>query len=1208
MIRSKKKMFDFSVIMTIYNIEKYLEEAILSVINQTLSFKEHIQIILVNDGSPDNSDKICKRYAKMYPKNIIYIEKENGGVSSARNAGLDVATGKIINFLDSDDYFSKNAFEKVKNFFDTEGETVDVVAINLINFENSCGSWVNGKYFEKTRVIDMMEDVHFMQCQVGASFIRREKAIKYRYDEKIKIHEDSQYLYKIFRDNPACGVISDATYWHRIRNNGTSATQTIKHKDNIFNMSGYLLRDLISFYNEKFKTLPSFLQTFIILEFNYYVIEKIPEVTFTNNEKKLLKKNVKNVIKNISVSDIKNHPFISSSVKKRYILLKKNINLLFNRKLLEKPEEYLSLNEKIKKDLRKIRGFFGKIKRYIKRKIRLPFSRSIKKIIELENSMMSYQTRILELRDLVNYQIDKLSQLKETVYNNKMVIKKLSDNIEEMQENISSLKCDLLEARKETGYDFENDVKYISYFHGGSGNRGCEALVKTIFKSIDKKRENCALITFRKEEDLEDGVDKIVKYIVEPKLSDKTKKIEYMGNTKFNLEDMGIIKYIKGLKNNVIALSIGGDNYCYGEYVNSLLGRYNYLMHKCGIKTALVGCSIEPELLSDNNLLKDLNRYDLIIARESLTYNALIKAGINKNTKLVPDTAFKLDSIKLPLPSNFVENKTIGINMSPLIQSYDNTENITYKNYYNLIKYILDTTQYNVALIPHVFWKNTDDFEAMLPLYKEFSHTNRVVLIGKHSAEELKGYISRCRIFIGARTHATIAAYSTYVPTLTIGYSVKSKGIAHDIFGTDKNYVIPVQSLTSENDLINAFLYIENNYDKIKKHLEQTIPTYIKSIDNYKKYIKELENKNISSLLPEDECTGCSACLNICPVNCIRFEVDNEGFKYPIIDYKKCIKCGMCEKVCPIGKHIKNKAVTKAYAMKSKDVTREKSSSGGVFGVLASYVLENNGIVYGAAFDKNLALKHIRIENKNDLHKLQGSKYLQSDINSVFSEIKNKLDSSCYVLFSGTPCQVKGLKSFLKKDYNNLITVDVVCHGVPSPLVFKKYKDYLEKNNDSKIDEYDFRNKDFGWKKFSTKIKFKNGSIISETFDKNMYMKGFLRNLYLRKSCYLCTSNNFTSGSDITLADYWGIDEIDKSMDDDKGTSLVLINSEIGEKLIENVNSKLKIKKTDLYSAVKYNKSISQPAFYNKNRKEFFSKIDSIGIVKNIEENLYDKE
>lgn len=368
MKKNQKKQFEFSVVMAIYNVEKYLNEAIDSVINQTIGFEDNIEIILVNDGSPDNSEKICKEYVKKYPNNIKYIKKRNGGVSSARNRGLKEATGKIINFLDSDDYFSENAFKKVLDFYKKNKKT-DVVAINLINFEKSSGSWVNGEFFKKTRTIDMTKEYNFMQCQVGASFIKEEAAHRYEFDENIKIHEDSHYLYRIFRDNPQCGVISDATYWHRIRSNGTSATQTIKHKENVFNMTGYLLKDLLDFYRKKYSEIPSYFQTFIILEFNYYVLEKIPSLELTKEEKEKLTDEVKNVIDSLDVSNIDNHPYVSETIKARYKLLKGNIQLLFKKGFIEKPYKYFPITKKISFQGKRTASYLKRVARSAKRRL-----------------------------------------------------------------------------------------------------------------------------------------------------------------------------------------------------------------------------------------------------------------------------------------------------------------------------------------------------------------------------------------------------------------------------------------------------------------------------------------------------------------------------------------------------------------------------------------------------------------------------------------------------------------------------------------------------------------------------------------------------------------------------------------------------------------------------------------------------------------------
>ena len=1190
MKKKKEKRFYFSVIMTIYNIEQYLEEAIQSVINQTLSFEENIEIILVNDGSPDNSDKICKKYEQLFPNNIVYIEKENGGVSSARNAGLDVARGRIINFLDSDDYFSENAFAEVKSFFEENKDKTDVVAINLVNFENSCGSWVNKDYFIKTQLIDMNKDYHFMQCQVGASFIKRERALKYRYDEKIKIHEDSHYLYRIFRDMPFCGVICEATYWHRIRNNGTSATQTIKHKNNVFNMSGYLLKDLIEFYKEKNEVIPSFLQTFIILEFNYYVIEKIPDIELNDKEKKELKNNVKNVIDNLSIEDIYSHPYISNAIKDRYKVLKRNINKLYSKSLFEEKPTFKQI---LKNGYIKMRRFSGKMKK----KIKMPFSRTIQKAIELEN-IIQYQNQKIE---------DSLQNIIEL--NNKITLCEQINqkNIETYLSEIKKLNNETEDIKADNNYYIDKDVEYVFYFHGGSRNRGCEALLKTIIENISKDKKHFCLISFRKKEDLNSNIKQIIKYIIEPKLKNRKKEILYMGNVQFNFEDLGIEDSLKKMKNKKIAFSIGGDNYCYGKYVTSLLFQYNCLFHKYGVKTALLGCSIEPVLFDDEEILKDLNMYDLIIARESLTYEALIKAGINKNTVLIPDTAFKLKTIEMDLPENFIDRDIIGINMSPLILEYDKEK--VYNNYLNLIKYILDSTNYNVLLIPHVFWKGSNDYEVMIPLLETFSYTNRIILIDEHSSEELKGYIKKCKIFVGARTHATIAAYSNCIPTLVVGYSIKSKGIAKDLFGTYNNYVIPVEELKENNSLSNSFKYIEKNYNNIKKQLEKVIPTYIEKIDNYKNLIQKLEEKKVFSPLPIKECTGCGLCSNVCPINCIKMIDDKDEFKYPVIDYQKCVKCEKCQSCCPVNNKTRNEERTFAYAVKSREKTILESSSGGVFCLIAEHILTENGAVFGAAFDKNMLLKHIKITTKEELFKIQGSKYLQSDVEETFKEVKKLLKENKKVLFSGTPCQIKALKKFIKSDFDsNLFTIDIICHGVPSPKVFRKYKEKLEKDYNSKIIKYNFRNKEKGWNQYSTEIIFENGKRILEPFNENIYMKGFLRNLYLRESCYRCTSNNMTSNSDITLGDYWGLKDIHPDFEDDQGTSLVLVNTKKGQNLLDNIKNKIDIIDTELTDAIKYNKSLCIPAFENNNKENFFANLDNKDIISNINENLYDED
>lgn len=796
-----------------------------------------------------------------------------------------------------------------------------------------------------------------------------------------------------------------------------------------------------------------------------------------------------------------------------------------------------------------------------------------------------------------NYE-NELAKIKKEISNNSNQIIKL-----ERDNNVNT--NEIIEIKKDINFYTEKPMKYLLYFHSGSDNRGCEALVKTIIKTLNTNSKEQVLFSFRKNEDLDANINNICKYIYEPVIKDKRENLSFMGNSAFSLDDMGLSEVDKITDKNTVALSIGGDNYCYGEYVSNLLSLYNSYFKSKNIKTALIGCSVEPDILNNESILSDLKKYDLIIARESITYDALINAGINNNTHLAPDTAFNLETINLDLPDNFIEGKTIGINMSPLILENDNGE-LIYNNYYNLIKYIIEETEYNVALIPHVFWERSNDFLAMVKLYDSFVSTRRISIIGKHSSEELKGYISRCKMFVGARTHATIAAYSSIIPTVVIGYSVKSKGIAHDLFGTYENYVVPIENIKDDKILVNSFLWLEKNYNQIREQLKKVLPNYIKRILDIPKYFDDLKNRDIIKALPSSaKCTGCSACMNICPVNCIKMVENDEGFLYPTINYKKCINCELCKNTCPIINDSKKVTPKQVLAIKNKDDNiRYKSSSGGVFYELAKYVINKKGVVFGAAYSKDISVEHIMINNLANLLKLQGSKYSQSNLKDTFKKVKKELDNKKLVLFSGTPCHIHGLKSFLNKNYINLICVDIVCHGVPSPKVFSKYIREIEKNNNSKVNNVEFRNKENGWKNYNLKLYFDNKKFKKNIYSDDVYMKGFLQNLYLRPSCHNCNSNNFRSGGDITLGDCWGIEKIASDFDDDKGVSLIILNTKQGCDFFNKISSKFDILNTDINFVIKENPSIIRSWLSHKNRKVFFENIDRENIIDNINNNL----
>ncbi len=341
------------------------------------------------------------------------------------------------------------------------------------------------------------------------------------------------------------------------------------------------------------------------------------------------------------------------------------------------------------------------------------------------------------------------------------------------------------------------------------------------------------------------------------------------------------------------------------------------------------------------------------------------------------------------------------------------------------------------------------------------------------------------------------------------------------------------------------------------------------------------------------DCCGCYACYNICPKECITMESDNEGFWYPKIDKNKCINCNLCKKICPIiNKPNGSLYEKKSYAVFNKnEKIRLESSSGGIFSLLAEYVINNHGNVYGAVFDEDFNVKHIKITSLQDIELLRGSKYVQSKINDIFKSIKFDLKNNKLVLFTGTPCQVSGLQSFLQKKYDTLILMDIVCHGVPSPLVWQQYIDELKQNYKQDIKSIYFRDKSTGWKTYSVKFLFDKDEYKNFGF-KDIYMKGFLKDIYLRPSCYNCKFKGIERVSDITVADFWGIENILPKIDDDKGTSLIVIHSEKGKQLFDKLSETMIFNEVDLNEVIKYNPSMICSVKYNKKRDDFFIELN----------------
>lgn len=375
-------------------------------------------------------------------------------------------------------------------------------------------------------------------------------------------------------------------------------------------------------------------------------------------------------------------------------------------------------------------------------------------------------------------------------------------------------------------------TKIYIHSNGSAENHGCEAIVRTTVKMLQEHK--CIYYsTYDLDKDMRYGINRIVICVeCKRKPVPQYRSWLYYWNRLLNIVyPTKIYKEIVGdtvakSKGCNIALSVGGDNYCYRNSYK-FLSYLNRELQEKGLHSILWGASIEPNLLENKSVREDLQRYDALFIRESLSRDALYAAGIVDNVYFYPDPAFTLPRQDYQLPELFEDGNTIGINISPLVQSLENGDNITYKNYQKLIDYVLSTTSFKIALIPHVIVAGNDDRVVLQQLLDEYKNSNRIIMIGDANCMQIKDCIAKCRYFIGARTHATIAAYSTFVPTLVVGYSVKAKGIAKDLFGTYENYVVPVQSLKQPDDLTKAFIWLQNNEFKIKEKLMNIIPVVV---------------------------------------------------------------------------------------------------------------------------------------------------------------------------------------------------------------------------------------------------------------------------------------------------------------------------------------------------------------------------------------------
>lgn len=362
---------------------------------------------------------------------------------------------------------------------------------------------------------------------------------------------------------------------------------------------------------------------------------------------------------------------------------------------------------------------------------------------------------------------------------------------------------------------------------------------------------------------------------------------------------------------------------------------------------------------------------------------------------------------------------------------------------------------------------------------------------------------------------------------------------------------------------------------------------------------------NLPALPAPDLCSGCAACAATCPKDAIAMRSDDEGFLQPCIEESKCVGCHLCEKACPVNHPSEPRLKdVEVYAARANDTAlRLASSSGGIFSLLARRILAQGGIVFGATCDLETGVvHHVAAHNEDELAALRGSKYVQSDVRETYSEAKAALESNIPVLFSGTPCQIAALRAFLNSptptSYSNLILVDVVCHAAPSPLAWQKFLEKREtalaqgrgsaRAEGQILRRISFRRKNCGWKRYSLSLRFANDKEYLADLKTDTFLRGFLSELYNRRSCHQCAAREGRSGADITLADYWRVHETFPQLDDDKGTSLVLVHTMKGRQFWDLLDGQVESLVSTLADALRINPSIERSFPPNPKRARFF--------------------
>ena len=670
------------------------------------------------------------------------------------------------------------------------------------------------------------------------------------------------------------------------------------------------------------------------------------------------------------------------------------------------------------------------------------------------------------------------------------------------------------------------------------------------------------------------------------KLNKNLKKNTNIRNKKFNefKRNFNLTKKFNSYKelneysnNNYSDIIVGSDQLWLPVNVVSDYYTLNWVpknINKISYATSF-GISEIPDKYKDlyKNFLK---RIEHISVRENNAVK-LVKKVSRKEAKLVCDPTLLLTKeewMDIQVEEPILKDKYIFC--------YFLGKNIEHRKFVERLK---EKTGYKIVSINHCdeYVKYSDEFADITPY--------------DVGPSEFVNYIRNAEYVCTDSFHGTVFSLINNTKFFTFErFNKKSKMSTNSRIYSLLEIVDLKERLISGTEAVEEIIKNKIDFKKVNKKLEEfrneSKEWLLNSITWKDDNVKHIE------ITDKHDCCGCTACMNICPKNAIEMTEDEEGFRYPKINKDKCINCGLCKKVCPIlnkSKEVKHEQ--DGYVINNKDnKIRKESTSGGAFTAIANYVISKGGYVFGAAFDEDFNVKHQCVNNEEELSKFRNSKYVQSRPEDTFKRVKELLKDNKLVCYSGTPCQIEGLRSYLQKDYGNLILVDVVCRAVPSPKLLRVYLDYIKKNklNNEKIEKVIFRDKSkYGYKYTLMTVKSKN-YLYQEGIDTDPYLRAFFQGLAIRPSCENCKFKKQYRISDFTMWDCFNIENFNKKMDDNIGTTRLLVQSEKGKKIFEEIKKNLNYTKIDNSVLIKDAHELVNCTRTNPNRMKFFNDFNNM--------------